>query len=264
MIQKDILNARIDRKRKFPATIFLKALGFSADQILELFHHIDTVRIDKAGRIFRSFDIENMEGQRLDSDIRDTRGFDIVLAAAGPDLKAARAALREAAGLESEAAQMILEDAPHPIKTGASKEEAEKIKSALETAGAKAEIRRAAGKILGRAGRRVTRSLIKKVRLAGIKEMEIKEEALDQAVTAGPVFSPSTGEIILESNSKLSGDAMQAAAKEGIRRFRMIFFDSLVSGPYISETLRAEDIRTREEALTDIYKRMRPGEPPTC
>ena len=187
--QKDILNARIDRKRKFPVTIFLKALGLSADEILQEFHHVDKVFV-KNKKLLRTFDIEQMEGQRINRDIKNAKGD-----------------------------------------------------------------------ILARSGRRVTRSIIKKVKNSGIKEMEIEAEDLSQGVLSKPLFDFSTGEVFCESNQALTPEVMEKAISLGIKEFPFIFFDSFVSGPYLSNTLLIDAIQTREEALLDIYKRMKPGEP---
>ncbi len=189
--QKDIVNARIDRKRKFSATIFLKALGFSKDEILESFYNVDTIYISK-NQFYRTIDIEKMEGQRLLSDIKDSKGNVVV-----------------------------------------------------------------------RSGRRITRSVIKKVKQNNIKEIQIREEDLKYIVTAKPIVDTSTGEILLESNQEINADLIKNFTSKGVKKIPVIFFDSLVSGPYISNTLLVDSIHTKEEALLDIYKRMRPGEPPT-
>ncbi len=187
--QKDILHARIDRKRKFPATIFLKALGFAADEILKEFHHVDQLFL-KGGKLFRTFDIEQMEGQRVGRDIKD--------------------------------------------KTGA---------------------------VAVRSGRRVTRSVIKRVKEAGIREMEIEEADLQNSVLSRPLAHPETGEVLLESNQTPSLELIEKARALGVKSLQAIFFESLVSGPYLSNTLLIDSIQTREEALLDIYRRMKPGEP---
>ena len=115
--QKDIINVRIDRKRKFPITVFLKALGMSEDEILKEFHDIDFV-FRKGGKIFRTLNIEKMEGQRINRDIKNKKGD-----------------------------------------------------------------------VLVRMGRRVTRSVMKKVKDAGVKEMEILEEDLKNTVLASPFMT---------------------------------------------------------------------------
>ena len=187
--QKDIINVRIDRKRKFPATIFLKALGLSADEILEEFHHIDKVFL-KSKKLFRTFDIEEMEGQRINRDIKDKKG-DVVI----------------------------------------------------------------------RLGRRVTRSVIKKVKEAGITEMEIEATDLQNGVLSRPLINPRTGEVFCESNQVLTPELIEQSSALGIKDFYVIFFESFVSGPYLSNTLLIDSINTKEEALLDVYKRMKPGEP---
>ena len=189
--QKDIVNARIDRKRKFPATILLKALGFSQDDILEYFHSIDKVYLKK-GKLFRTIDIEKMEGQRIMSDMRDSKG------------------------------QIVVHE-----------------------------------------GRRITRSVIKKVKLAKIREIEIQREDLKNAVTGRPVVDFSTGEVLLESNKEITPEFLDSAVSKGIREFSVIFFDGLVLGPYISKTLLVDSINTKEEAVLDVYRRMKPGDPAT-
>ena len=188
--QKDTINTRIDRKRKFPATIFLKALGLSPDEILKEFHYVDDVFFKK-GNLIRTFNIDEMAGQRISKDIKDKSGHVIV-----------------------------------------------------------------------RAGRRVTRSVRNKINTAGIKEMEIEFSDLQNSVLAEPLVDPTTGEVFCESNEMLTEDIIQKALQLGIKKFKVIFFESFVFGPYLSNTLRIDTVRTREEALLDIYKRMKPGEPP--
>ena len=187
--QKDILNVRIDRKRKFPATIFLKAMGLSLDEILKEFHHRDEVFIKK-GRFFRTFNIEQMEGQKINQDIKNKKGSVVV-----------------------------------------------------------------------RLGRRVTRSVIKKIKEAGITEMEISPEELQNSFLAEPLVDLKTGEVLCETNEILTEEWLKKADSMGIKRVSVVFFDELVSGPYISNTLRSELINTKEEALLDVYRRMKPGEP---
>ncbi len=187
--QKDIINVRIDRKRKFPATIFLKALGLYVDEILEEFHHVDQVFL-RGDKIFRTFDIEQMEGQRISADIKDKKGNVVV-----------------------------------------------------------------------RSGRRVTRSVIKKIKSSGIGEMEIQESDLQNSVLSHPLVHPETGEVFCESNQPLTLELIKKAVLLGIKKYHVIFFESLVSGPYLSNTLLIDSINTKEEALLDIYKRMKPGEP---
>ena len=181
--QKDIINIRIDRKRKFPATVFLKALGLSADEILQEFHHVDQVFL-KDKKLFRTFDIEQMEGQRISRDIKDKKGSVVV-----------------------------------------------------------------------RSGRRVTRSIIKRVKEAGIREMGIEEADLQNSVLSCPLVDPQTGEVFCESNQVLTLELIEKAVSLGVKNFYVIFFESFASGPYLSNTLLIDPVNTREEAVSGYLQK---------
>ena len=79
--QKDLIYVRIDRRRKFPVTILLKALGYTNEQLLEQFYHQDFVRVKKDGKVYRSIDIERMAGQRALSDIVDPKSGEAIVKA---------------------------------------------------------------------------------------------------------------------------------------------------------------------------------------
>jgi len=79
--QKDLLYVRIDRRRKFPATILLKALGFDTQQILNYYYETDEVRIIKPGEYLRSFDVDKIAGQRAIVDIKDSKTGEVVVRA---------------------------------------------------------------------------------------------------------------------------------------------------------------------------------------
>ena len=191
--QKDLLNVRIDRKRKFPATILLKALGFSIDDILKTFHDFDTLTV-KGGKIFRNIpDIETKEGQRFPYDIKDV-----------------------------------------------------------------------SGKVFLQAGRRVTRMVVKKHKKTGTTlRCELTRDHLKQMVLGQPVIDSKTGEILVDVNQDFTPAVLDLALSKGIKDFSVIVFDGIVTGPYISHTLLVDKVSTGEEALLEIYKRMKPGEPVT-
>jgi DNA-directed RNA polymerase subunit beta len=191
--QKDLLYVRIDRRRKFPVTILLKALGYDTEELLEYFYDLDVVRSTKDGRILRELDIERMAGQRALVDIVDPK----------------------------------------------------------------------TGDVLCRQGRRITRAIVRKVKDAGLKEMEITLDDLCGRVIAKPIIDESTGEIIADGNAEMTKEIFQAATSAGISEFKMIFFDGLSVGPYMRNTLLVDKVSTREESLLEVYKRLRPGEPPT-
>lgn len=191
--QKDLLYVRIDRRRKFPVTILLKALGYSTEELLKFFYHIDLVRVSKDGRFLRDLDIEKLAGQRAISDINDPK----------------------------------------------------------------------TGENIVKAGRRITRAVVKRVQSEGIKELLITRDDLIGKVIASAIVDESTGEIIADVNSEITNEIIDQALAAGIKEFKLIFFDGLSVGPYLRNTLLIDKVSTKEESLLEIYKRLRPGEPPT-
>ena len=191
--QKDLLYVRIDRRRKFPATILLKALGYDTQQILEYYHDIDAVKVGKNGEYFRQFDVDKVAGQRAIVDIADP-------------------------------------------KTGES---------------------------IIRAGRRITRAAVRKVKELGITEISLNAEDLVGKVVARPIVNESTGEIVADCNTEVTPEVLDAIRAMKLKTFDLIFFDGLAVGPYLRNTLLVDKIETKEEAILEIYKRLRPGEPPT-
>lgn len=190
--QKDIIHVRIDRRRKFPVTIILKALGYNNEQLLEYFYDLDEVYA-KGGKLFRKLDIERMSGQRAIADIIDPKSGEAII----------------------------------------------------------------------KSGRRITRAIVKKIKDIGLTEIEVLPEDLDGKVLAKPLIDESTGEILADANAELNAALIRKAVDVGIDRFFMIFFDGLTVGPYLRNTLLVDKVGNKEEALIEIYKRLRPGEPPT-
>ncbi len=190
--QKDLIYVRIDRRRKFPVTILLKALGYSVEKLLEYFYDLDKVVVRK-GKLYREIDIERMSGQRALADIIDPK----------------------------------------------------------------------TGEALVKQGRRITRAVVKRVKDLDLKEVEITSEDLEGKVIGRPIIDEETGEIIADANQEMSKAVLDRSIEAGISEFRLIFFDGLSVGPYLRNTLLVDKISTREEALLEIYKRLRPGEPPT-
>jgi DNA-directed RNA polymerase subunit beta len=190
--QKDLIHVRIDRRRKFPATIILKALGYTTEDLLSHFYDLDEVTV-KGKKLFRKLDIERMSGQRAIVDILDPKS----------------------------------------------------------------------GEALVKAGRRITRAVVKKVKDLGITELEVTAEDLAGKVLAKPLIDESTGEIIADANAELSKEHVMMAMEAGIDKIHLIFFDGLTVGPFLRNTLLVDKVTSKEEALLKIYQHLRPGEPPT-
>ncbi len=191
--QKDILHVRIDRRRKFPATILLKALGYSVEQLLTRFYDVDTVKLKKNGGGLRSLNIEKMQGHRAIVDIINPKTKDIII----------------------------------------------------------------------KQGRRITRAVVKKIQEVKLKDIEISDELLLGKVIALPIIDKTTGEVILEANSEITKEALSACRLGGYNELKVIFFDGLAVGPFLRNTLLIDKVDFEDEALIEIYKRLRPGDPPT-
>ena len=191
---------RIDRKRKFLGTIFLRALGglTSDAQLLGQFYKVARIRIDDSGVLERGVS-QTMLGTKL------------------------------AANVES------------------------------------------GGKILARKGRKVSPRLLQQIRDAGLEYLPCSDQDLmpsaDRygAVFADDLFDPETGEVLkgCEANAAVSSSALEAVLAKGIREFGVIFPEEDECGVVLSETLRKDSIKTQDEALLEIYRKLRPGDPPT-
>ena len=112
-------------------------------------------------------------------------------------------------------------------------------------------------------GRRVTKAAIKTMQDLKMKKFAISEEDLEGKVIAKAIPDPKTGEIIAESNSDLTKDVLRKVKAAGVKEMKLIFFDGLTVGPYLRNTLLIDKVTSKEEAVMEIYKRLRPGEPPT-
>jgi len=119
------------------------------------------------------------------------------------------------------------------------------------------------GEAIVKKGRRITRAAVKKIQKLNLKEIEISAVDLEGKVVAKPIVDESTGEIIADVNTEITPEIMIRAREAGVKKIHVIFFDGLVVGPYLRNTLLVDKIGSKEEALMEIYKRLRPGEPPT-
>ena len=187
---KDSLFVRIDRRRKLPATVLLRALGYETEQIIDIFFDSDTFHIG-AEKIELDLVPERLRGE--------STMFDI------------------------------------------------KIK----------------GKVIVEEGRRITARHIRELEKSGAKTLEVPEEYLLEKALAHAVVNTETGELIANANDEITEELILALREAGIKEFRTIYTNDLDRGPYISNTLRIDATTTQLEAQVEIYRMMRPGEPPT-
>ena len=187
---KDNVFVRIDRRRKLPATILLRALGYDTVQILDMFFQKNSFK--------RTKDAYSLElvPERLRGEIA---AFDI------------------------------------------------KVKS----------------KVIVEAGRRVTARHIRELDKASVKNLEVPAEYLVGKVLAHDIVDESTGEVVIEANSELTEELLEKMDELKVKEFKTLFTNDLDQGPYISTTLNVDPSRNELEAQVEIYRMMRPGEPPT-
>ncbi|MBF5041174.1 DNA-directed RNA polymerase subunit beta [Aggregicoccus sp. 17bor-14] len=203
---KDLLYVRIDRRRKLPATVLIRALGAvqdtakknplefrgSTEEILNYYYATETIYLNSAEDFEKSVELELLPGQRATRDI--------------------------------------------------------KTKS---------------GEVIVKKNRKFTRAAIKKLEAAKMKTLPIDADELWTKVSAYDVVDETTGEVILECNEEVSQEKVDELLKRGIKEFKVLFIDNLNVGPYLRETLMLDKIDNPEQAIMEIYRRLRPGDPPT-
>ncbi|MCD6619879.1 DNA-directed RNA polymerase subunit beta [Aeromonas veronii] len=187
---KDNLFVRIDRRRKLPASIILRALDFTSEQILATF--FETIGFEvKDGKLMMDLVPDRLRGE--------TATFDIV----------------------------------------------------------------ANGAVVVETGRRVTARHIRQLEKDAVTQIEVPVEYVVGKVAAKDYAHPQTGEMVVTANQALSLEAIANLSQAGFKHFEVLFTNELDHGAYMSETLRVDSSSNRLEALVEIYRMMRPGEPPT-
>ena len=225
--QKNLLNVRIDRKRKFLGTIFLRALGLTDDaQILGNFYRVDAIRL----------------GGEAPAD-----------EASAPPVSAESGTTEAASEPVSE--EERAEGAPVLLR---------RVSENLLGTRLARNIR-VGGRLIGRKERKVNPRLLQQLKEADVEWIECPPETLQEGVFANDIFDTDSGEIFkgCEANAPVTEEALERIRDAGIREFGVIFPESDECGNVLSETLRKDSIKTQDEALLEIYRKLRPGDPPT-
>ena len=188
---KDHMYVRIDRRRKLPATIILRAIGFSTSQILDTFFERDSFVLD--GENVRAKIIpERLRGETFEFDLLDSQG-----------------------------------------------------------------------EILVEANRRITARHTRVIEERGITEISVPKSYLVGKTCAHDVVDVETGELLAEANTEITEELLEIFESNGIQELDAIFSNDLDRGAYMAETLRIDPTNSQLEAQVEIYRMMRPGEPPT-
>ncbi len=188
---KDAIFTRIDRRRKLPVTILLRALGMDNEEILNTFFETSKIGLLK-------------EGVKL-----------------------------------------------------------EVIPSRLRGESAIFDIKDKKGKVIVETGKRITARHVKLISEAGVKAMEVPDEYLLGKIISHNIIDKDSGEVLADANAEITEELLEALRGAGIKKFKILYVNDLDQGPYISNTLKIDPSTTQLEALVEIYRMMRPGEPPT-
>ncbi len=188
---KDILYVRIDRRRKMPVTILLKAIGNSNEEILNYFYNIE--------RVF-------FKGEQLFLAVDDS---------------------------------LVGRKAPEDITVPGAKE------------------------VLAKKGRKLTKPLIRKMLETGIKRIKLKHEDVVGKIIAADINDLETGEVLLHSNEELTDSALELLLEKGLGEIRLIQIDEEKENASIRETMLLDRVTSADEAIIEIYRRLRPSNPPT-
>ena len=188
---KDALFTRIDRRRKLPVSILLRALGYSNEEMLAEFFEINTFHINPDEGVQLELVPERLRGETLGFDLAD------------------------------------------------------------------------GDKVIVEAGKRITARHIKQLEASGIAALAVPDDYIVGRILSHDVVDASTGELLAQANDEITDEQLQAFRKAGVDAVGTLWVNDLDRGPYLSNTLRIDGTKTQLEALVEIYRMMRPGEPPT-
>src|SRR5881296_2983590 len=189
---KNILYVRIDRKRKFLASIFLRALGLKSDEeIIRVFYQTDRLTIE-GKKIFWNVS-DNIVGLKVSKDITNPKTKEVLV----------------------------------------------------------------------HAGKKITASVYNHIKQAKVERFEVNPEDLEGAFAVGDIVDTKTGEVIIETNNEMTQNIIRSIIDAGVPELQVFFPERDDIGVVLSQTLRKDTIKTTQEALIEIYRKLRPGDPPT-
>src|SRR5689334_7885256 len=188
---KDIIYVRIDRRRKMHATVLLRALGFTSQELLDRFYAKENIFIEKGGKFAKSLEFDLLAGQRATRD----------------------------------------------IKVG--------------------------GEVVVKRNTKFTRVAIKKLKGSNVDRLALEVNELIGKVSAEDVVDKETGEVLLGCNEEVTEVTLERLREADVGEIKVLFIDGLNVGPYLRDTLIADKVQTTEDSIMEIYRRLRPGDPPT-
>ena len=191
---KDMVYVRIDRRRKLPATVLMRALGYTSQEILGEFYENNTFKLSKGKETNFSLQLipSRLRGDVLNFSIKDKKGKTIV-----------------------------------------------------------------------EQGRRITSRHVRQMESAGLSELKVTHDFLIGASLAADIMNGETGEVVIPCNAEITPEVIEELVANKVEQFETIYTNDLDCGPFISDTLNIDTTTSKLEAMVEIYRMMRPGEPPT-
>jgi DNA-directed RNA polymerase subunit beta len=189
---RDILYVRIDRRRKFHATVLLRALGMTTEDLLNYYYKSDTIVFDgrKPGLVFNP---NHLLGAKVGADVRDPKNNDVIV----------------------------------------------------------------------KEGKKFTRPVLRQMEAAKIRQVPIAWEDILGRVASHDIVDPHTKEVLVECNQEITQDKLDLIREKGIHQVEVLFIDESSVGPFLRNTLLQDRIKSPQDAILEIYRRLRPGDPPT-
>src|SRR5207249_5656892 len=139
-----------------------------------------------------------------------------------------------------------------------------KVSPGLAGRRARADVTDKKGKeVLIAKGKKVLQSNLSQLEKAGVELVPVDPEELEGALAVHDVVDTQNGEILLEANERVTGKVLDEALARGLASFDVFFPADAEIGAVLSETVRKDAVKTPEEALVEVYRRLRPGDPPT-
>ena len=189
---RDVLYVRIDRRRKFPATVLLRALGMTTEDLLNYYYKKDIINLDPK-QYTKQFIPDHLLGSRVSRDVKDPK----------------------------------------------------------------------TGEVIAREGRKFNKAIVRAMEQAKISEVPIALDEIVGRVSAHDIVDSTTGEVLIGTNEELTEETLEKLKAHGVKKIEVLFTEDAPGGGPLRLTLAQDKLGTPEEAVIEIYRRLRPGDPPT-
>jgi len=189
---RDVVYVRIDRRRKFHATVLLRALGMTSEDLLNYYYRSDAIHFD-GRKATLEFNSNHLLGAKVSADVRDPKSNDIIV----------------------------------------------------------------------KEGKKFTRPVLRQMEAARVKQVPIALEEILGRVASHDIVDPHGKEVLVECNHEITQEKLDLIRDKGLTQIEVLFIDESSVGPYLRNTLLQDRIRSPQDAILEIYRRLRPGDPPT-